>query len=154
MYYLKGFLGCIGGLMIHLVIGSLYQWGLLNPYMSSYLFLEGHNDLKTKDMAFVFPLMMFCIGTTMWIGVSYGEKIGFSNVSIITFTLGSLSVFASSFFANLIGKYSFIKDSSSFMWLDLDLQLGLPFLYRFESVMITFPTSKLILMGLFLLVLG
>lgn len=97
-------MGCLGGLMIHLVIGSLYQWGLLNPYMTSYFYLEGYIDLTTKHMSFVFPLMMFCIGLTMWVGVVYGEKIGFSNICLITFTIGSICVFISSFFTNLIGK--------------------------------------------------
>ena len=32
----KGLLGCLGGLFIHLVISSLYQWGTINIYVTSY----------------------------------------------------------------------------------------------------------------------
>ena len=39
-YFLKGLMGCIGGFMIHLVIGSLYQWGLISPYITSYFKLN------------------------------------------------------------------------------------------------------------------
>ena len=83
--------------MIHLVIGSLYQWGLLNPYYTSYFITLGNNNLTTKDMVFVFPLMMFSIGTTMWIGLVYGARIKYSNICIATFSIGSLCVFISSF---------------------------------------------------------
>lgn len=83
--------------MIHLVIGSLYQWGLLNPYYTSYFITIGNDDLKTKNMVFVFPLMMFSIGVTMWVGLIYGSRKGYSNVCIVTFSLGSLCVFISSF---------------------------------------------------------
>lgn len=32
----KGVLGCAGGLFIHLIISSLYQWGTINIYITSY----------------------------------------------------------------------------------------------------------------------
>ena len=44
-YFFKGFMGCIGGFMIHLVIGSLYQWGLVNPYITSYFKLHGYEGI-------------------------------------------------------------------------------------------------------------
>ena len=31
-----GIVGCIGGLMCQLVIGSKYQWGIINVYITSY----------------------------------------------------------------------------------------------------------------------
>lgn len=55
--------------MIHLVIGSLYQWGLLNPYITSYFKLNGYPDLTLKDTVVIFPIMMFCIGVTMKTGL-------------------------------------------------------------------------------------
>ena len=89
--------------MIHLVIGSLYQWGLFNPYITSYFIVEyGHHDLRTKDMVVIFPLMMFCIGITMNVGLSFGAKYGFCKIMMIAVFLCSLSVFASSYF-DLIG---------------------------------------------------
>jgi len=35
-YKAIGILACIGGLIIHLIIGSLYQWGIINIYVTSY----------------------------------------------------------------------------------------------------------------------
>lgn len=33
---LIGIIGCIGGLFIQLVIGALYQWGIISLYITSY----------------------------------------------------------------------------------------------------------------------
>ena len=33
---IKGIIGCLGGLFIHLVISSLYQWGTINIYVTSF----------------------------------------------------------------------------------------------------------------------
>lgn len=35
-----GILGCLGGMLIQLVIGSLYQWGIVNIYLTSYFHLS------------------------------------------------------------------------------------------------------------------
>lgn len=35
-----GILGCVGGMFIQLVIGSLYQWGIVNIYLTSYFHLS------------------------------------------------------------------------------------------------------------------
>ena len=35
-----GILGCMGGMFIQLVIGSLYQWGIVNIYLTSYFHLS------------------------------------------------------------------------------------------------------------------
>ena len=31
-----GAIGAVGGLFVHLVIGSLYQWGIINIYITAY----------------------------------------------------------------------------------------------------------------------
>ncbi len=35
-YNILGLLGCLGGLFIHLIVGSPYQWGIINGYITSY----------------------------------------------------------------------------------------------------------------------
>lgn len=93
--------------MIHLVIGSLYQWGLLNPYITSYFKLNGYEDLTLKDTVVIFPIMMFCIGVTMKTGLQMGAKFGYTLVLIINFIFCSGFVFASSFTDNIFSnKYS------------------------------------------------
>jgi hypothetical protein len=31
-----GLMACVGGLLIHLIVGSPYQWGNINVYITSY----------------------------------------------------------------------------------------------------------------------
>lgn len=51
----KGILTLIGGFCIHLVNGTLYTYGLLNPYFISYLYIYNKN-LKNDDGFFMLPL--------------------------------------------------------------------------------------------------
>lgn len=62
-----GILGCFGGLLIHLVIGSLYQWGIINIYITSYYRLTD-SGVTLESNAIAFPIMMICIGLTMRVG--------------------------------------------------------------------------------------
>jgi hypothetical protein len=64
----KGVLGCFGGLLIHLVVGSVYQWGVVNVYFASYYKLT-EPDLLLENTSIVFPLMMTCIGLGMRPGI-------------------------------------------------------------------------------------
>lgn len=53
---------------MHLVLGSVYQWGIINVYISSYFSLaEGKTQSLTVNGA-VFPAMMSCIGLGMRFG--------------------------------------------------------------------------------------
>lgn len=63
-----GFLGCFGGLMIHLIVGSPYQWGNINVYITSY-FKKTEPDLTLEGNAVVFPVMMFSTGIMIESGV-------------------------------------------------------------------------------------
>lgn len=55
-------------MFIQLVIGSLYQWGIVNIYLTSYFHLTD-NLLTLESTGIVFPLMMICIGITMRLGL-------------------------------------------------------------------------------------
>lgn len=81
---------------MHLVIGSLYQWGIINIYVTSYFkILDPSVTLESNAVAF--PLMMFCYGLTMRIGIHLAEIthpiIVMSSVTV----LFSISVFVSSY---------------------------------------------------------
>ena len=102
-YFLKGLMGCIGGFMIHLVIGSLYQWGLVSPYITSYFKLHRYPEIQNKDMGVIFPIMMFCIGVTMKVGLDMGAKFGYWRVLLVNFLVCSIFVWCSSYFDNLFG---------------------------------------------------
>jgi hypothetical protein len=63
-----GIAGCFGGLFIHLVIGSLYQWGIINIYITSYY--RTFDDTATLEgNSITFPVMFLCLGVTMRLGL-------------------------------------------------------------------------------------
>jgi hypothetical protein len=36
MFLLRGFAGLLGAFILHLIIGAMARWGLINPYVTSY----------------------------------------------------------------------------------------------------------------------
>ena len=101
----KVVVGCIGGFLIHLVIGSLYQWGLINIYVASYYKIT-EPDLRLENTGVVFPLMMTCIGIGMRPGILLASKIGTFWVLIGVEIVASLLVLASSFIPSFVGILS------------------------------------------------
>jgi hypothetical protein len=66
---LVGIIGCIGGLCSHLVIGSIFLWGIINVYVTSYYKLSDPSvTLEANSIAF--PLMMFGFSLTITPGIS------------------------------------------------------------------------------------
>lgn len=63
-----GLIGCFGGMFIHLIIGSLYQWGIINIYITSY-YRTIDSNVTLESNAIAFPVMMLCIGLTMRLGL-------------------------------------------------------------------------------------
>jgi hypothetical protein len=55
---------------MHLVIGSLYQWGIINIYITSYHKISD-NSVTLEGNAIAFPIMMLCIGITMRLGLFF-----------------------------------------------------------------------------------
>lgn len=102
LFLFKGLLGCAGGLIIHLILGSVYQWGIINVYITSYFALSGStSDITVTGI--VAPLMMFCIGLTMKLGNILSTKIGLPVLTAITTPIMAALVFASSFVTNFAG---------------------------------------------------
>lgn len=63
-----GLLGCLGGLLIHLIVGAPYQWGSINVYMTSY-FKVREPELTLESNAVVFPVMFVSCGLGIEAGV-------------------------------------------------------------------------------------
>lgn len=59
-------------MFIHLVIGSLYQWGIINLYITSY-FKAQDSTVTLENNAIAFPIMMLTIGVTMRLGLFVSE---------------------------------------------------------------------------------
>jgi hypothetical protein len=63
-------MGCLGGLFVELGIGSLYTWGIINIYVTSYYRLSDPT-VTLQQNAVAFPLMMLCQGLTMRLGLYF-----------------------------------------------------------------------------------
>lgn len=95
-----GLLGCFGGMFIHLIIGSLYQWGIINIYITSYYrTLDPAVTLESNAVAF--PVMMLCIGITMRLGLFLAQHTH-PLIIMASVVVGQAGfIFASSFAPNI-----------------------------------------------------
>lgn len=92
--------------MLHLVIGSLYQWGIINIYVTSY-FKTLDPSVTLESNAIAFPLMMFCIGMTMRLGIFFADKTH-PLIALVTSTIAfSASAFVSSYMTQIWGFFFF-----------------------------------------------
>jgi len=51
----KGYLSVLGGILIHLVLGTEYLWGNIKLYTTSYYRLGENPDLSISSSSLVFP---------------------------------------------------------------------------------------------------
>lgn len=86
----------IGSFLLHLIIGSLYRWGMINPYITSFYKITSNPDLQTRKDAIGAPLAMFCIGLTIQFGSKAANKIGTSLTLLISVVGSSGFIFLSS----------------------------------------------------------
>ncbi len=63
----KGILTIVGGILIHLGIGSIYSFGLLNPFMVSYL-NSFDSKVTPEDGFFLLPLGLIFLQSFVLIG--------------------------------------------------------------------------------------
>jgi hypothetical protein len=59
--------------LIHLVIGSKYQWGIIKIYITSY-YRTIQPEVTLESSAIAFPIMFACVGLTMRLGLFLSEK--------------------------------------------------------------------------------
>lgn len=53
-----GLAGCLGGMIVHIVLGSYFQWGIINIYVASYYKLTD-STVSLESTAIAFPIIMF-----------------------------------------------------------------------------------------------
>lgn len=71
----KGILTLIGGVLIHIANGSIYSYGVLNPYMISYLYIY-NKDIKIDDGFFFLSLGIFAQSLFVVLGGFLERKLG------------------------------------------------------------------------------
>jgi hypothetical protein len=72
---LKGILTLIGGVFIHLACGTIYSFGLLNPYFVSYLHIYDKN-IGLDDGFFLLPIGALFMNGLLIVGGIVENKIG------------------------------------------------------------------------------
>lgn len=98
---LIGLIGCFGGMLVQLVIGSMYQWGIINLYVTSYYRLTNDHSLTLESTAIAFPLLFIMIGTMMRLGIYLSSISHPLIVLIVCETLKAGSMFTASFMPNI-----------------------------------------------------
>lgn len=88
--------GMIGGLLIQLIIGSFYMWGIVNIYITSY-FRTIDSSVSLEGNAIIFPIIMLMIGPTLRLGIYLSEVTHPILVLGINQTLLAFLVFISSY---------------------------------------------------------
>ena len=96
----KGILNIIGGILIHITLGSLYNWGNIGIYIVSYYRLHFNPTLSVTEAGlflFYIPLVM---NFGIICGVKLANKIGFKKATLLGISLFSGSEFLSSYAPN------------------------------------------------------
>jgi hypothetical protein len=94
-------LGIFGGLLIQLVVGSVYQWGIVNIYITSY-FRTIDSSVSLEGNAIIFPIIMLMTGPTLRLGLYLAEKSHPILVLGINHILLALVVFISSYVKSML----------------------------------------------------
>lgn len=61
-------LSLVGGTLIMMVIGSLYTFGALAPYIASFLHYRGSPDTHIRDLNLISPVSYFTLPIGMIMG--------------------------------------------------------------------------------------
>jgi len=133
-FKLEGWRVLIGGVFIHLVLGTFYLWGSISVYIASYL--RVHNSGVTLNIVkMVFPLMNVAINATLAFGVKLAARIGHKLVIGVGIFLIAVTVFVVSFITNFwafLLIYAIVLGLSSGMVYMVPIVCGLRY----------FPTKK------------
>lgn len=74
----KGVLSIIAGVLTHLILGSVYSFGLLNPYLISYL-KQFNSSIEVDSGFFLLPLAVistcFSFPYGGYLGKVYGPRL-------------------------------------------------------------------------------
>ena len=76
MKFSKGVLAVIGGCLMHFILGTLYIWGNINIYITSYYRLKGY-DINIEFGGWIFPLWTLCQSIGMHLSTKAGDAIGY-----------------------------------------------------------------------------
>jgi hypothetical protein len=88
--------GLFGAFCLHLIVGSLFRWGIINPYITSFYKITTNHDLQTGKDAIGSPLAMLSIGLTIQLGGKIAKKIGTFSTLLVSVICCSGFIFIAS----------------------------------------------------------
>lgn len=91
----------VGGISVLIVLGSLYTFGAIIPYISSYLYYKGE-DVSSLQLSIVFTLAIIMINFGMPIGSYASQYLSNRVLSIISIISLSAVVFITSYLTTFI----------------------------------------------------
>lgn len=97
-YYLKLFYKCLpvfGGFLLNLALGTIYAFGNLAVYITSYMRAYEQDDIRFKDVSWIYTISVASLGISMLFGGYMETKIGTKGCCYIVSFIYSLSTFAS-----------------------------------------------------------
>ena len=95
-HFQNGVLTVIGSFILHLFLGSIYLWGNINVYITSYLHSVDQN-VTLENTNIVFALEYITASVFIPIGLFLARLISIKNCIIFGSLLNIASVFVSSF---------------------------------------------------------
>jgi hypothetical protein len=79
-----------------MILGSVYQWGIINVYITSY-YKQSDPTLTLESNTIIFPILMTCASITIAPGLYISEKFQPAILLLIFQILQAACVFASSY---------------------------------------------------------
>ena len=143
IYYLRDVLGVLGAFFLHILIGAIYRWSMINSYITSFYKITDNPDLITKRDKIVAIISMFCVGLTMRLGSRLAKQIGtFWNLLIFVF-LATICVLISSFMSNFYCNFESILVFVLFHCIAYSLCVGMLFLPPIQECQRYHPSNKI-----------
>jgi len=97
-----GPLTLLGGVLIHLTLGTIYCWGNSTPYITSYLRNENDQDVTSHDTLAVYSSALLGQGFFMYVGGVMEGVFGAKKTCAFAIFVVSVSTFMSGFATNLM----------------------------------------------------
>jgi MFS transporter, OFA family, oxalate/formate antiporter len=94
----------IGAVLIQLALGTIYSWGVLTPYFTSYL-RQFNDTLVYSDTQYIFAVGLFAFAVTMIFSGKLQQKYGPMIIGLVGAVLMSLGVILTLFMRSFIGVF-------------------------------------------------
>ena len=92
----------IGAVLIQLALGTIYSWGVLTPYFTSYLQVR-NPDILYSHTQYIFAVGLFAFAVTMIFSGKLQQKYGPRLIGLVGAVLMSLGVILTVFMTTFVG---------------------------------------------------